>query len=412
MKLKRALLAGPLLMISGGWLAAQTPAAQIRIDTNRVIGEVNPHIFGNFAEHLGRCIYGGIFEEGSPLSDADGFRKDVLDAVKPLGVSDPALARRQLRVRLQLDGRHRAARPASRASRPRLGRSGIEPLRHRRIPEILRARRRRAVSLHQRRARHGGRGAPMGGVLQRDASAPTGRSSAPRTGARSRGTSKIWGLGNEIDGPWQLGHKNAEDYAKFALEAAKAMRRARMKRIKLIASGSSNFRPDADWIGWNRTVLDKLKDEIDYISLHTYIGNRDSNFEKFLAASQDLDERIAIVDGLINAARNGQTQAASDLHRVRRVEHRGTARAAVPRSSRSPRRAGGALQLRGRAGHRHVSELVHPPRRCGEDGQPGAIGERDRADLHQRAGTVPADHLLPTGGIRQAARQRFAGLCR
>ena len=54
MKLKRALLAGPLLMISGGWLAAQTPAAQIRIDTNRVIGEVHPHLFGNFAEHLGR----------------------------------------------------------------------------------------------------------------------------------------------------------------------------------------------------------------------------------------------------------------------------------------------------------------------------------------------------------------------
>jgi alpha-N-arabinofuranosidase len=48
---------------------------------------VHPHIFGNFAEHLGRCIYGGIFEEGSPLSDADGYRKDVIDAVKPLGVS-------------------------------------------------------------------------------------------------------------------------------------------------------------------------------------------------------------------------------------------------------------------------------------------------------------------------------------
>src|SRR6202162_4236491 len=51
---------------------------------------------------------------------------------------------------------------------------------------------------------------------------------------------KIWGLGNEIDGPWQLGHKNAEDYAKFALEAAKGMRRVDPS-IKLIASGSSNF---------------------------------------------------------------------------------------------------------------------------------------------------------------------------
>ena len=83
---------------------------------------------------------------------------------------------------------------------------------------------------------------------------------------------KIWGLGNEIDGPWQLGHKNAEDYSKFALEAAKAMRRVD-DSIKLIACGSSNFGPNADWIDWNRTVLAQLKDEIDYISLHTYIGN-------------------------------------------------------------------------------------------------------------------------------------------
>jgi alpha-N-arabinofuranosidase len=115
---------------------------------------------------------------------------------------------------------------------------------------------------------------------------------------------KYWGLGNEIDGPWQLGHKNAEDYSKFALEAAKAMRRADSS-IKLIASGSSNFGGTADWVGWNRTVLDKLKRDIDYISLHTYIGNRENNFERFLAASQDLDERIEVLEGQIRAAQSG-----------------------------------------------------------------------------------------------------------
>jgi alpha-N-arabinofuranosidase len=119
---------------------------------------------------------------------------------------------------------------------------------------------------------------------------------------------KYWGLGNEIDGPWQLGHKNAEDYAKFALEAAKAMRRAD-DSIQLIASGSSNFGPNADWVGWNRTVLDRLKTEIDFISLHTYIGNRDNNFEKFLAVSRDIDDRIEIVEGQIKAARVGQPNA-------------------------------------------------------------------------------------------------------
>ncbi len=112
---------------------------------------------------------------------------------------------------------------------------------------------------------------------------------------------KYWGLGNEIDGPWQLGHKNAEDYVKFALEAAKAMRRVD-PTIKLIASGSSNFRAGWDWVGWNRKVLEGLRDEIDYISLHTYIGNRENDFEKFLSASADIDSRIKIVEGQIRAA--------------------------------------------------------------------------------------------------------------
>ncbi len=116
---------------------------------------------------------------------------------------------------------------------------------------------------------------------------------------------KYWGLGNEIDGPWQLGHKNADSYATFALEAAKAMRRAD-ESIKLIASGSSNFGPNADWIGWNRTVLERLKTEIDYISLHTYLGNRDNNFEKFLAAGADIDDRIEVVEGLIRASQIGR----------------------------------------------------------------------------------------------------------
>src|SRR6185312_4835262 len=68
-------------------LPAQQPAARIKIDTDRVIGEVDPLMFGNFTEHLGRCIYGGIFEEGSPLSDANGYRKDVMQATRDLGVS-------------------------------------------------------------------------------------------------------------------------------------------------------------------------------------------------------------------------------------------------------------------------------------------------------------------------------------
>jgi len=74
-----------------------------------------------------------------------------------------------------------------------------------------------------------------------------------------------WGLGNEIDGPWQMGHRSADDYGKFALEAAKLMKLTD-SNLKLIAAGSSNFGVGADWTGWNRTVLEYLKNHADYLS--------------------------------------------------------------------------------------------------------------------------------------------------
>jgi alpha-N-arabinofuranosidase len=116
---------------------------------------------------------------------------------------------------------------------------------------------------------------------------------------------KYWGLGNEIDGPWQLGHKSAEDYAKFAVEAAKAMRLVDPS-IQLIASGSSNY--GADWQAWNRTVIAALRGQADYISLHTYINNRDNDFEKFMGASQTLDRYIETAAASIRATAGPQVK--------------------------------------------------------------------------------------------------------
>src|SRR6267142_2888629 len=284
-------------------LGAQPVPARIKLDPDRVIGEVNPHVFGNFAEHLARCIYGGIFEERSPLADADGFRRDVMDAARGLGVTllrwpggnfasgynwqDGIGPRDQRPVRRDHAwdsiesnrfGTDEFLRYAERLGvEPYLcinaGLGSVEDARN-----WVEYTNEAGNTYWAQQRRQNGRDKPWGG--------------------------KVWGLGNEIDGPWQLGHKNAEDYAKFALEAAKAMRRADGS-IKLIASGSSNFGPGADWVGWNRTVLDRLKSEIDYISLHTYIGNREGNLEKFLAVSRDLDDRIEVVKGQIQAGRVG-----------------------------------------------------------------------------------------------------------
>jgi alpha-N-arabinofuranosidase len=109
-----------------------------------------------------------------------------------------------------------------------------------------------------------------------------------------------------MDGPWQMGHRSAEDYGKFALEAAKLMKWTD-PNIKLIAAGSSNFRPGVDWTAWNRTVLDFLRDHADYLALHTYVGNPENNFGEFLASSVELDDRLKIAEGTITAAMAGQT---------------------------------------------------------------------------------------------------------
>jgi alpha-N-arabinofuranosidase len=283
--------------------STRTPstAARIKLDPERVIGEVHPHVFGNFAEHLGRCIYGGMFEEGSALADPDGFRKDVMDAARGLGVTI-------LRW------------PGGNFASGYNWKDGIGPREQRPVrrdhawgaietnrfgtDEFLRYAERLNVEPYL--CINAGLGTvedARNWVEYTNEAGNTYWAQQRRKNGRDKPWGvKYWGLGNEIDGPWQLGHKNAQDYATFALEAAKAMRRVD-DSIKLIASGSSDFR--ADWVTWNRTVLERLKTEIDYISLHTYIGNQANNFEEFLAVSRDIDDRIDVVQGQIKAVQVG-----------------------------------------------------------------------------------------------------------
>jgi alpha-N-arabinofuranosidase len=292
-------------------LRAQEIRARIALDPDRVIGEVHPHVFGNFVEHLGRCVYGGVFEEKSPLSDADGFRKDVMDAARGLGVT-----------LLRWPGGNFASgynwkdgigprdqRPARRDH----AWGAMESNRFGTDDFLAYCQRLNVDAYLCINAGLGSVEDARNWVEYTNESANTYWAQQRRKNGRDKPWGvKYWGLGNEIDGPWQLGHKNAEDYAKFALEAAKAMRRAD-ESIKLIASGSSNFGPGSDWVGWNRTVLERLKNEIDYISLHTYVGNRTNNFEEFMGFARDLDDRIEVVKGQIRAVRVGNP-AARPIH--------------------------------------------------------------------------------------------------
>ena len=296
------LLAAASTFEPAGAQAPPAPQARIKIDVDRTIGEVDPLLFGNFAEHLGRMIYGGIYEEGSPLSDANGFRRDVMDAVKGLGVTilrwpggnfasgynwqDGIGPRDQRPVRMELAWhalesnrfgtdeflRYAEAIGAEPYICVNLGLGTIDDARY--WVEYTNG---------------------TQGTYWADLRRKNGRDAPYNV--------KYWALGNEIDGPWQLGHKNAETYATFALEAAKAMRQVDPS-ITLVASGSSNY--GADWIGWNRTVLQTLRSTVDYIALHTYINNRSDDLERFLGVSQQNVERyIETTAALIREVQTG-----------------------------------------------------------------------------------------------------------
>ncbi|RPJ55471.1 MAG: alpha-N-arabinofuranosidase [Acidobacteria bacterium] len=285
-------------------VGAQNNAARIKIDTEREIGEIDPRLFGNFAEHLGRVIYGGIYEEGSALSDSEGYRKDVFKAVKDLDVS--VLRYPGGNFVSGYNWKDGIGSKDQRPVRPDYAWGGVETNRFG-TDEFLRYC--ELLSTEPYICINAGLGTVNEArewVEYCNGDRSTYWADMRRRNGREKPYKvKYWGLGNELDGPWQLGQKTAEEYAKFAREAGKGMRWVDPS-IVLIASGSSNFGPQADWIEWNRTVLAHLRDLIDFISLHTYIGNRENNLETFLANSQNTDHYIEVVEGLIKAAQSGR----------------------------------------------------------------------------------------------------------
>jgi len=308
MSLSRRSFNGCLLALPTAALAQSGPLkARVKIDTERVIGDIDPKIYGNFIEHLGRCIDGGIFEEKNPLSDSDGFRKDVLEAVRKLNVT-------LLRW------------PGGNFSSNYMWKDGIGP-RDQRPPRLEMA---WGTVESNRFGTHefmkyietlGTEAyicANLGTGTWNDAQQWVEYCNSSedtemtrlrkKNGRRDPWKVTYWGLGNEMDGPWQMGHRSAEDYGKFALEAAKLMKWTD-PNVKLIAAGSSNFGPTADWTGWNRTVLEYLKRHTDYLSLHRYVGNADNDYYDFLASSIDLDDKIETAEGIIRASLSGEPRS-------------------------------------------------------------------------------------------------------
>jgi alpha-N-arabinofuranosidase len=285
-----------VLGLAQGNKSTNSSKALIKIDLDRTIGEIDRHIYGNFIEHLGRCIYGGIYDPGSPRADNDGFRKDVLDACRGLNVSILRWPGGNF-----ASGYHWTDGIGPKEERPKridLAWGAIDSNQFGTDEYIKFCRKLGTDPYICVNLGTGAWDEARNWVEYCNRKSGTYFSDLrAKNGSPEPHNVKYWALGNEMDGEWQMGHRSAEDYGKFALEAAKLMKWIDPE-IRLVASGSSDF--SGNWVEWNRTVLRYLKDYTDFIALHTYVGNRDDDYYRFLASTLDVEKRIKIVEGLIN----------------------------------------------------------------------------------------------------------------
>ena len=266
--------------------------ARVTLDKDFQISRVDKRIYGSFLEHLGRAVYGGIYQPGHPSADEEGFRQDVLDLVREIGVpivrypggnfvsnfywedSVGPVAQRPRRLEL-----------AWRSTEPNLvGVNEFASWAKKANADVM-----VAVNL-------GSRGSDAACDLLEYGNHPSGTKYSDLRishGVQDPHNIKVWCLGNEMDGPWQTGHKSAQEYGRLADETAKAMKMIDPS-LELVVCGSSHTRMPT-YPQWEATVLEEAYDSVDFISLHSYYGNDLDDTANFLAKSDDMDHFIRTV---------------------------------------------------------------------------------------------------------------------
>lgn len=278
-------------------------AASVLVDPRRVAATIDRRLFGSFLEHLGRAIYGGVFEPGSPLADQNGFRRDVLAEIKTLGVPIVRYPGGNFVSGYDwLDG------VGPRDARPTVLDRAWNSLETNQFGTNEFLAWCRATGAEPLLGLNFGTGsAEKAAALVEYCNVPSGtRWSDLR---RKHGVEAPWGvtrwcLGNEMDGTWQIGHMTAVEYGRKAADAARQMR-AVDPAIQLVACGSSG--PGmATYLDWDRTVLEECYDQVDAISLHRYFGlNSDivKDDARFLASNLEMERQIEEVAAVCDYVR-------------------------------------------------------------------------------------------------------------
>jgi alpha-N-arabinofuranosidase len=303
-KSSQAALVAAASSAMGRFAVAQGDSAtSVVIDSGRQIAPIDRHLFGSFLEHLGRAIYEGIYDPKSKFADSNGFRTDVLKEVRDLGVPIIRYPGGNF-----VSGYHWLDGVGPKDKRPTVLDRAWNTLETNQFGTnefVTWARQAGAEPLF---------GLNFGTGSSEDAAALVEYCNVP-SGTRwselrrSHGYAephnvKYWCVGNEMDGPWQIGHMPAREYGIKAADAARQMR-VIDPSIKLIACGSSGpFMPT--YIDWDRTVLEECYDDVDGISLHRYWGNTEEtnhDSSKYLAMNLAMDRQIQEIVSVCDTVR-------------------------------------------------------------------------------------------------------------
>lgn len=274
--------------------------ATLHIDRHFLTGEADKRIYGSFIEHLGRAVYEGIYQPGSPFADEQGMRSDVIGLINEMNV--PVVRYPGGNFVSGYRWEDGIGPKENRPARAELAWHVIESNQFG-LDEFVDWTR-KAGTEPMMAVNLGTRGPEdaknileycnfKGGTYYSDLRRKNGHEDPHNI--------KLWCLGNEMDGTWQMGHKTAVEYGRVAAETGRLMK-SLDPEVELVACGSSGLGMPT-FGSWEDTVLSECYDAVDYISLHTYYGNQNNNTPDFLASNVAMDRFIASVVSICDAVK-------------------------------------------------------------------------------------------------------------
>ena len=282
---------------------------RLTLNRNWQIDQVSPLLFGGFLEHMGRAIYEGVYDPASAHADADGVRLDVLEALRGLEMTTMRYPGGNF-----ASGYHWGDGVGPVDDRPTVRELAWQSIETNQFGTDEFISLCRKADWQPMLAANLGTGTPEEARNWVEyCNSPVGSQWSNQRAANGNPDPHevvYWCLGNEMDGPWQLGHVPAEHYGIRAQQAAKMMKDCD-RRVRTVACGSSA--PEMPtFLEWDRKVLEQLGGLADYISLHRYVGNPENSVEDYLAIGKSIDAQIAAVDSCARfvAAKRGRDKRA------------------------------------------------------------------------------------------------------